>query len=79
MNKHEMRIVEVSCFNLATNYRGLNKQQVGLLKKYRRQIEIVASKNYTLGEKRGVIKQKGGFIGAVLPILGTLAAAFLTK
>ena len=76
LNKKQMRIFEVACFNLATNHRGLSDKQVTLLKKYKTQVELIASKNYKLEEKRRAV-QKGGFVTAVLPILGTLLSTFL--
>ena len=79
MNKSQMRVLEIACFNLATNPKGLNDSQLKTLSKYKRHIETVASKNYKLGEKRRVVTQKGGFVGALLPILGTLVTSFLTS
>ena len=78
MNKEQMHVFEVACFNLATNHQGLSKKQVAILKKYKRAVEVIASKNYSLTEKRGTT-QRGGFIGALLPILGTVLTSFLTK
>ena len=78
MNKEQMHIFEVACFNLATNYQGLSTKQVALLKKYKRQVEVVASKDYTLTDKRKVT-QSGGFLNVLVPILGTVLTSFLTK
>jgi len=79
LNKEQMRILEVAFLNLATNHRGLTKKQENILSKFKRPVEIIASKNYTLGEKRRVVNQKGGFLGAILPILGTVVTALLTS
>ncbi len=76
LNKKQMSIIEVACFNLATNNNQLDSKQIALLRRYKRQIELIASKNFNLGEKRAAV-QKGGFISAVLPILGTLISSFL--
>ena len=78
MNKDQMRILEVAFFNLATNYKGLSKAEERILSKHKHKIETVASKNYKHTEKRKVLTQKRGFIGALLPILGTLVTLFLT-
>ena len=78
MNRQQMKVLEVACFNLATNHRGLSKAQQTVLTKFKRQIEIIASKEYKLEDKRKIAK-RGGFWGAVLPILATLATSFLTK
>ena len=78
MNRDQMHVFEVACFNLATNHRGLTAKQVAILKKYKRQIELVASKEFNLTDKRRAV-QSGGFLNILLPILGTLATTFLTK
>ena len=79
MNKDQMRILEVAFFNLATNHRGLSKADERVLSRHKQKIETVASTNYKHTEKRKLLTQKGGFIGALLPILGTLVTSFLTK
>ena len=76
LTKDEMRVLEVACINLATNNKGITAKQIALLKRFRRQVEIVASRSYKLSDKRRVT-QKGGFIPAILPVLGTLVSAFL--
>ena len=73
-----MHVFEVACFNLATNHRGLSKKQVATLKSNKRAVDLIASKNYSLTDKRRTT-QKGGFIGTLLPILGTVLTPFLTK
>ena len=77
MTKGQMHILEVACFNLATNHDGLNKKQLAELRKYKKPVEIVASKSYSLVDKRRTA-QKGGFIPALLPIVGTLVTSFLS-
>ena len=77
MTKGQMHILEVACFNLATNHDGLNKKQLAELRKYKRSVEIVASKSYSLGDKRRFV-QKGGFIPALRPIIDTLVTSFLS-
>jgi len=79
LNKKQMRVMEVAFFNLATNHTGLSKKEEKTLSKYKRPVEILASKQYKLGEKRKVITQKGGFWGAILPILGTVVSSFLAS
>lgn len=78
LNKEQMRIFEIACFNLAVNPQGLSAVDGKLLSKYKRQIEAIANKHVTLTDKRRVA-QTGGFISAVLPVLATLLASFLTK
>ena len=76
MTKEQMHMLEVACFNLTTNHEGLNKKQLAELRKYKKTVEIVASKSYSLVDKRHTA-QKGGFIPALLPIIGALVTSFL--
>ena len=76
----QMRVFEMACFNLATNCVGhLTEDEISILRKYKTQIELIANKTYTVPEKRKALQQKGGFLPAVLPILGTLLTSFLTS
>ena len=77
MNKEQMRVLEVACFNLATNHRGLGKKVESILRKHKNKIETPARKNFERSEKRMVV-QSGGFLPAILPIIGTLLSSFLT-
>ncbi len=78
INKEQMRILEVAFYNLATNPTGLSKAQLRALSQHKRKIETIASKGFKHADKKKILKQKGGFLGAVLPILGTLVSSFLT-
>ena len=51
MNTEQRQIFELACFNLAPNYQGPTTKQVAILKKYKRQVEVVASKDYMLTDK----------------------------
>ena len=52
LNKKQVRIIEVAFFNLATNHIRLNKNDEGLLSKYKRSIEAIASKNFSHRRER---------------------------
>ena len=75
----QLRLLEVACLNLTRNHTGLTAQQIKTAVRYKRPIKIFASKTFTIKEKRKIANQKGGFINAILPILASLAASFLTK
>ena len=77
MNKDQMRVLEVACFNLATNHGGIGKKGESILRKHKNKIETLASTNFKHSEKRKVV-QSGGFLPAILPIIGTLLSSFLT-
>ncbi len=79
MNKDQMEVLQMAFFNLATNHRGLSKKDEKILSLYKRKIETIASKNFTLTEKRKILSQKGGFLPVILPILGTLITSFLAS
>jgi len=79
MNARQMRILEVLFFNLATNPQGLSTADRKVLSKYKNKIEAIASKDYSHTEKRDILNKRGGFVGALLPILGTLVTSFLTR
>ena len=71
----QMRRLEVACLNLAKNHRGLTADQVKTLA--RRRIKILASKGYSIKDKRRIATQKGGFLPAVLPIIASLAGSLI--
>ena len=79
MNARQMRILEIAFYNLAINPKGLSTADKKVLSKYKNRIEAIASKDYSHTEKRDILKKRGGFIGALPPILGTLVTSFLTR
>ena len=79
LNKTQMGVLQIAFFNLATNNQTLSTKEIAVLKRYKRQIEIIASKQHKLGEKRKVITQRGGFLPAVVPVLASLLGSFLTR
>ena len=79
MNARQMRILEVAFYNLAINPKGLSTADKKVLSKYKNKTEAIASKDYSHTEKRDILNKRGGFIGALLSILGTLVTSFLTR
>ena len=73
----QMRFLEVACLNLAKNHRGLTADQVKTLARFKRRIKILASKGYSIKDKRRIATQKGGFLPAVLPIIASLAGSLI--
>jgi len=73
----QMRLLEVACLNLAKNHNGLTEAQIKTLTKFKRGIKILASKGYSIKDKRAIVTQKGGFIHAILPIIASLAGSML--
>ena len=76
-NQKQMRLLETACLNLAKNHDGLTKEQVATLHNYKRGIKIMASKGFSIKEKRKVALQKGGLLPAIIPIIASLAGSLI--
>ena len=75
----QLRIIEQACYNLLKNPRGLTPNQLRQAKKYSRSIKILARPQFSIDQKRGLLKQRGGFLGALLPLLGTIVSAVISR
>ena len=73
----QVRLLEVACSNLAKKHSGLTEAQIKTLTKFKRGIKILASKGYSIKDKRVIVTDKGGFIHAILPIIASLAGSVL--
>ncbi len=69
MNKEQMNIMMMACYNLATKADRVSPEDMEVLGKYKRKIETIAHKGFTLQEKRYILTQRGNFVTAILPIL----------
>ena len=76
---HQLKVFEQACYNLLKNPRGLTVKQLKEARKYSRNIRILARPNYTIEQKRALLKQRGGFLGALLPLLGTIVSAVISR
>ena len=70
-------VIEEVFLNLLKNPRGLSKQHLATAKRYARRIKRLADYKTATQTKRRILCQRGGFLGALLPILGTLLASFI--
>ena len=76
-NQKQMRLLETACLNLAKNHEGLTEQQIKTLHKFKRGIKIMASKGFSIKEKKKIALQKGGFLPSILPIIASLASSLI--
>jgi hypothetical protein len=73
----QMRVFEEACYNLVKNKK-LSKKNLGLLaKKYGSTIKVLALRGNSIKKKRVILSQKGGFLGALLPILASIVTSFI--
>ena len=71
------RVLREICHNVLRGHLRLTARQRTALKKYKKAIRLLASKNTPL-KKRLLLEQKGGFIGALVgPLIGSIAASTL--
>jgi hypothetical protein len=75
--KHQLRALEDACLNLLKNPRGLKKGDLARVRKYKEQIRMLSSRYEAVKKKRKVLSQRGGFLSVLLPLLTTLASAFV--
>jgi hypothetical protein len=78
-SKKQMNVLEEVFLNLLKNPRGVSKAYLAVAKRYSKQIKRLADRNISVQTKRTLLKQRGGFLGALLPVLGSLLAGFITK
>lgn len=75
----QLRIMEELFLNLLKNPVGISKRDLATAKKYKNYIQKLASAEIPRTKKRLILNQKGGFLTALIPILGSLLGAFLPK
>jgi hypothetical protein len=63
----QMRVFEEACYNLVKNK----------TKKYGGTIKVLALRGNSIKRKRIILSQKGGFLGALLPILASIVTSFI--
>ena len=74
----QLKVFEQACHDSSKNPRGLIVEKLKEARKYSRNIRIWARTNYTIEQKRALLKQRGGFLGASLPLLGTIVSAVIS-
>ena len=79
VNKRQLRMIEEVFLNLLKNPVGIAKKDLATDKKYSEQIKKLANPDIAAKSKKKLLNQRGGFLGAILPILGSLLASFITK
>jgi hypothetical protein len=72
----QMRAFEEACYNLLKNKK-ISKIK-NLSKKHITTIKVLGRKNYSIKTKKALLVQKGGFLGAILPILASIVTSFIS-
>ena len=72
----QMRAMEEACYNLVKNKKYKDKK---VPKKYAATIKVLSRKNYSIKSKRQLLIQKGGFLGALLPVLASIVTSLIAK
>ena len=82
-NNSEIRAITECLRNLIEGNVPINKGQLSLLKRYKSVLRSLASKCQPIKSKKKILKQKGGFLAALLPIalsaLGGLVGGIFRK
>jgi hypothetical protein len=73
----QMRAFEEACYNLLKNKK-ISKKIKNLSKKHITTIKVLGRKNYSIKTKKALLVQKGGFLGAILPILASIVTSFIS-
>ncbi len=73
----QMRVLEEACFNLVKNPKLKSKELKSLAKKYGGSIKVIAQTNPS--SKKKALLQKGGFLGALLPVLATVISSLIAN
>lgn len=75
----QLKIMEELFLNLLKNPVGISKRDLATARKYKNHIQKLASTEIPRNKKKRILNQKGGFLTALLPVLGSLLGAFLPR
>jgi hypothetical protein len=71
-NKKHLKGFEEVCCNICKNPSlRLTQKQLLVCKKWRKPIKLLALRKHPLKAKKQILLQKGGFIGALIPLIAT--------
>lgn len=70
--------------DMVTHVKKLRNKKVSpqtrkLLRKHRKRLRFIANPKVSMQRKRKALSQKGGFVGALLPLLAPLAVPLLSR
>ena len=67
-NKHQIRAVKECIHNVIEGNVPITERQINVLRQYQRVLEALARKCVSVKKSKHLLKQKGGFLGTLLPI-----------
>jgi hypothetical protein len=74
--KEQLRAIEELALNIVKGTTPLSNADIQTRRKWRRSLKLLALKRYPIKAKKEIL-QKGGFLGAILPVLATLLGTVL--
>jgi hypothetical protein len=77
--RKQIRSIEEACLNLIKNPVGVPDGDLARARAHVITIKKLANRDLSYITKRNILQQKGGFLGALLPVLGSLVASFIAK
>lgn len=79
-NKDQLRAFEEIAINLVKNTTNLTPAQLKICRKYRGPLKTLAAvKGQSDKSKRCLLVQKGGFVGALLPVIASVLGGVLAQ
>ena len=77
-NKDQMRGLEEVAVNICKNTLNepLSKQEEDVCRRWRKSLKLIALKRYPVAKKKQIL-QRGGFLGAILPVLASVLGSLL--
>jgi hypothetical protein len=72
----QIKAFEEIAVNIVKNTRGLSPKQLEICRKHQRPLKLLALKRYPAKDKKAIL-QRGGFIGALLPILASVVGGII--
>jgi hypothetical protein len=75
----EMNEISELTKNFLANNIPVKRSEIGKLRKYQQTMRRIASPGVSLDSKKTLLKQRGGFLGALVPLLGSVLAPVLGK
>ena len=76
MNRNHFRGLTEVAVNIIKNTVKLSPEQMRICRRIRKPLKLLALKRYPTKEKRKIF-QRGGFLGAILPILASVLGAVI--
>ena len=76
MNRHHFRGLTEVAVNMIKNTVKLSPDEMRVCRRWRKPLKLLALKRYPTKEKRNIL-QRGGFLGAILPILASVLGAVI--